>query len=45
MKGSFPPLHGPYSRELKKLILTMLQVDQKKRPTVNEILSKCLKKF
>lgn len=40
MKGSFPPLTGPYSREMKALILSMLQVDSKKRPTVIDILSK-----
>lgn len=40
LKGSFPPLTGPYSLGLKKLIISMLQVDQRKRPSANEILSK-----
>jgi NIMA (never in mitosis gene a)-related kinase len=40
LKGSFPPLNGPYTRELKTLILSLLQVDAKKRPTTMDILSK-----
>lgn len=39
LKGSFPPLSGPYTRDLKTLILGMLQVDAKKRPTALDILS------
>jgi len=34
MKGSFPPIPNQYSKDLKALLLSMLQVDQKKRPTV-----------
>lgn len=33
LRGAFPPINGPYSRDLKNLILSMLQVDAKKRPT------------
>jgi len=40
LKGSFPPLTGPYSKDLKALILSMLQVDAKKRPSCIDILSK-----
>lgn len=34
LKGSFPPIPNYYSKDLKSLILQMLQVDQKKRPTI-----------
>ena len=40
LKGSFPPLPNQYSKDLKGLILQMLQVDQKKRPSVDAILLK-----
>lgn len=39
LKGSYPPLTGPYSKDMKSLISSMLQVDAKKRPTAAEILS------
>lgn len=34
LRGAFPPITFNYSRELKNLILSMLQVDAKKRPTI-----------
>ncbi len=35
LKGSFPPIAGNnYSKELKSLILNMLQVDPKKRSSI-----------
>ena len=40
MKGSFPPLPSQFSTNLKTLVLQMLQVDQKKRPTIEAILNK-----
>jgi len=40
LKGSFPPVPNQYSKDLKALILQMLQVDQKKRPSVELILQK-----
>jgi NIMA (never in mitosis gene a)-related kinase len=41
LKGAYPMIAGnQYSKELKALISSMLQVDQKKRPSVNEILCK-----
>lgn len=40
LRGNYPPIVGPYSKELKSLIGSMLQVDQKKRPSAIDILSK-----
>ena len=40
LKGSFPPIPAHYSKDLKSLILQMLQVDQKKRPSIDAILLK-----
>ena len=40
LKGSFPPLSNQYSKDLKSLLLQMLNIDQKKRPTVESILLK-----
>ena len=41
IKGSFPPINvGNFSRELKTLILNLLQVDQRKRPSIDSILQK-----
>lgn len=40
LKGSFPPIPAQYSKDLKSLILQMLQVDQKKRPSIDAILLK-----
>lgn len=40
LKGSFPPISNIYSKEMKALILQMLQVDQKKRPSIDAILQK-----
>ena len=34
LKGSFPPIPSQYSKDLKALILQMLQVDQRKRPSM-----------
>lgn len=34
LKGSFPPVPHQFSKDLRGLILLMLQVDQKKRPTI-----------
>lgn len=39
VKGSYSPLQGTYSKDLKILISEMLTLDPYKRPTVNEILS------
>lgn len=36
LKGSYPQISGNmYSKELRNLISSMLQVDQRKRPSVN----------
>lgn len=40
LKGSFPPLPSHYSKDFKALLLQMLQVDQKKRPSLETILLK-----
>ena len=40
LKGSFPPIPNQYSKDLKALLLQMLNIDQKKRPTVDSILLK-----
>ena len=40
LKGSFPPIPNQFSKDMKSLILQMLQVDQKKRPSVDSILLK-----
>ena len=40
LKGSFPPIPSHYSKDLKALLLQMLNIDQKKRPTVDSILLK-----
>ena len=40
LKGSFPPITGPYSKDIKTLVLSMLQVDARKRPSVVDILRK-----
>lgn len=34
LKGSFPPITGPYSKDLKNLVLSLLQVSPTKRPTI-----------
>ncbi len=39
VKGSYSPLQGTYSKDLKSLIAEMLSLDPSKRPTVNDILS------
>ena len=40
VKGSYSPLQGSYSKDMKSLISEMLALDPSKRPTVNDILSK-----
>ena len=40
LKGSFPPVPNQFSKDVKTLILQMLQVDQKKRPSIDAILQK-----
>jgi len=40
LKGSFPPIPNHYSKDIKTLLLQMLQVDQKKRPSIEAILMK-----
>jgi NIMA (never in mitosis gene a)-related kinase len=36
LKGSFPQIAGTnYSKDLKNLISSMLQVDQRRRPSIN----------
>ena len=40
LKGSFPPIPSNYSKDIKSLILQMLHVDQKKRPSIEAILLK-----
>ncbi len=42
LKGAFPPIPNQYSKDLKALLLQMLCTDQKKRPSVETILSKPL---
>ena len=34
LKGSSPPIPSNYSKDIKSLILQMLHVDQKKRPSI-----------
>jgi len=34
LKGSFPPIPNQYSKDLKALLLQLLQTDQKKRPSI-----------
>ena len=38
IKGQYSPVPGQFSRELKNLVATLLQVDPLKRPSVNEVL-------
>jgi len=38
IKGQYSPVPSQFSRELKNLVATLLQVEPLKRPTVNEIL-------
>jgi NIMA (never in mitosis gene a)-related kinase len=40
LKGSFPPIPNQYSKDLKALLLSMLCTDQKKRPSVEAIITK-----
>ena len=42
MKGNFSPISERYSEELKNLILSMLQIDQAKRPTLPQIMAQPL---
>lgn len=37
-KGEYTPIPKVYSRELKKLVTDMMQVEPTKRPTIDEIL-------
>ncbi|GIX95741.1 hypothetical protein CEXT_455012 [Caerostris extrusa] len=38
MKGSFEPVEGIYSHELRKLLLSMLNLDHNQRPTAAQIM-------
>ncbi|GBN86360.1 Serine/threonine-protein kinase Nek8 [Araneus ventricosus] len=38
MKGSFEPVEGIYSHELRKLLLSMLHLDHNQRPTAAQIM-------
>ncbi|XP_055931814.1 serine/threonine-protein kinase Nek8-like isoform X2 [Argiope bruennichi] len=38
MKGSFDPVEGIYSHELRKLLLSMLHLDHNQRPTAAQIM-------
>lgn len=39
IRGSFAPVAEHYSRELRKLLLTLLDTDPNKRPTINQIMA------
>ncbi len=38
VKGQYPPLPSHYSRELRNLVGMLLQTEQRRRPTIHEIL-------
>ncbi|CAD8124299.1 unnamed protein product [Paramecium sonneborni] len=38
VKGQYKPIPAHYSKELKQLVQCLLQVDQRRRPTIQEIL-------
>ena len=40
VKGSYTPIQGKYSQDLKNLISEMLTLNPNRRPSINEILSK-----
>jgi NIMA (never in mitosis gene a)-related kinase len=42
VRGQYSPLPGHYSKELKNLVFSLLQVDPVKRPSVNQILCNTL---
>jgi NIMA (never in mitosis gene a)-related kinase len=42
VKGSYQPITGNYSKELKGLINDILQIDPNRRPFVRDILCKML---
>lgn len=42
MKGNFIPISERYSEDLKKLVLSLLQVDPTKRPTLRQIMAQPL---
>lgn len=39
VKGSYSPIQGKYSQDLKSLISEMLTLTPSRRPTINQILS------
>ncbi len=39
MRGTFAPISDHYSEDLRQLILTMLVLDPKKRPNINQIMA------
>lgn len=39
LKGSYPPVTGPYSAELVKMVAMCLEPNNEKRPTINQILA------
>ncbi|XP_067122738.1 serine/threonine-protein kinase Nek8-like isoform X2 [Centruroides vittatus] len=39
IRGSFAPVAEHYSKELRKLLLTLLDTDPNKRPTINQIMA------
>ena len=41
-KGDYPPLTGNYSKELKKLLASLLHLNPNRRPTINKILQASL---
>lgn len=38
MRGNYPSLPNPFSKEMRNLIASMLQVDPNKRPSITELL-------
>jgi len=40
LKGNYMPISTMYSKNLRNLIMSMLNINPKKRPTINEILEK-----
>ena len=42
MKGNFSPISERYSEDFKKLVLSMLQIDPTKRPTLRQIMAQPL---
>lgn len=40
LKGNYMPISTKYSKNLRNLIMSMLNINPKKRPTISEILNK-----